>query len=145
MESSAAIELVEILFDYQYDMLMVRVGPWGMNHVEFLFDEAASIIETHPDLKQWAMDAFESSIRSGFEMRLGFPKRPAGFVTADFILYMVHRTRWCEFRDLAKRLEGSSVDLWRSNLTTRWSGAIREAIDDEWEDREFFKRFAGQV
>jgi hypothetical protein len=136
-----AIELVEVLFDYQYDMYCLRQGPWGMNHLEFLFLEAARIIESHPELRPWTIRAFHYSMLQRFENNISQRPRPKGFILQEFILFFVHRSRWPEFASLATALKGTAADLWHSNLIDTWSAKIEGALQDSWEDREFFSSF----
>lgn len=144
MDTESAIELVEILFDYQYDMIWLRRGAWGMNHVEFLFVETSRVIVAHPELKDWIVRAIEFSIREGYERNGGARPRPRGFILEEFVLFFVHYTRWPEFNSLATRVRGTPADLWRSNLVSRWSEQIDAALRDDWEDKMFFECFSGE-
>jgi hypothetical protein len=136
MEPQAAREYVELLLDYQFDMLWSK--PWGLNHAEFLFARTASVLQAHPELQDWFMGLVRATAPMAGGLGSATLSRPAGYVVPEFILYLAHVTRWPVFAELAGRLEGTPEDLWRSNLATRWSVALREALTDHWEDREFY-------
>ena len=141
MDTEATISLVDVVLDYQYDMLCVRNSPWGVNHAEFLFVEAARLITSDPGLREWTISAVEYSILQGYEANGGAKSRPKGSLPHEFIMFLVHYTRWSEFSSLAIRLRDSPVDTWRSNPCLTWSQQLDAALQDDWEDREFYASF----
>jgi len=141
VDTEATISLVNVVLDYQYDMLWARNSPWGVNHAEFLFVEAARLITSDPGLREWTISSVEYSIRQGYEANGGATPRPKGFLPHEFVMFLVHYTRWPEFSSLAIRLRGSPVDIWRSNPCHTWSQQLDAALQDDWEDREFYASF----
>ena len=69
-------------------------------------------------------------------------KRPKNFVPDDFIWFFIHLTRWPEFEEIAQNIEGTTIDPWVTNPACKSSELIREALNDNWEDKEFYETFS---
>lgn len=140
MADEAAQAYVETLLDYQFDLLWVR--NYGLNHAEFLFTEAARVLKQYMGIRSWFLELVESSMlqhRGVIDGRIQV--RPQSYVPDAFVLFVVHRTRWAEFRDLAARMRDRTEDIWLTNLLDRWSEKLASALRDDWEDREFYEIF----
>lgn len=143
MNPEAAQTYVEALLDYQYDLLFARTPPWGVNHAEFIFVQTARIIKAHENIRQSILAQIEQTL---FCLSLAEPNgetRPRRFVPDDFIWFLAHLTRWAEFKEIAKRLEGTPADKWKSNPAKCSSQMLKDALTNEWEDREFYESFSG--
>lgn len=141
MDTEYTQAYVDMLLDYQFDVLYTR-NCWGVNHAEFIFVRTLVFLDVHPELRSWLMGQIESTLFRNSELD-NFVKRPAGFVPEDFIYFLVHATRWPEFETLAERLSKDPIDVWRNNPYKRSSVLLREALQDDWEDRDFYERFGG--
>ncbi|MDO8332099.1 MAG: hypothetical protein Q7T36_16665 [Fluviicoccus sp.] len=139
MEIEAAKKYVGVLLDYQFDLLHTQ--QWGLNHAEFLFIKATEFILEHPPLKSWILGLIEITLKEHFGTSLPGGSRPKDYVPEDYIWYLIHATRWNEFYNIAESLKGTPVDLWTSNLITTSSSTILAALDDDWEDQEFYESF----
>jgi hypothetical protein len=136
MDTEAARSYVELLLDYQFDMLWPK--PWGLNHAEFLFVQTAETIRSRPELREWFMVPIELNVHGAPAIDGTTANRPAGYVLPDFILYFAHISRWPEISDLATRVRGTPADVWHANLIDTWSEKITSALSDQWEDRELY-------
>ncbi|RZU47956.1 hypothetical protein EV700_0925 [Fluviicoccus keumensis] len=132
---------LEILLDYQFDMLFVR--NMGVNHAEFLFVEAWKSLEECPEIRPWFMEMMERTLLGGV-VQSGITKRPEGFAPDDFIWFLAHASRWPEFHVLAARLSKDPGDVWITNPLHRSSEMILAALKDDWEDRDFYQTFSWQ-
>jgi hypothetical protein len=136
MESEAAKQYVEALLDYQFDLLWCQ--QFGVNHAEFLFAQTLGAISKHPELRAWFIQLVQRHIESRTVVDGNMTKRPKGFVDREFILYVVHSTRWPEFSALASQISRAPEDTIPDNPVLRWSSEISDALSDVWPDREFY-------
>ena len=144
MELEATKEYIKQLLDYQYDLLYVR--DWGDNHAEFLFKQTTRVIIENELVKSWIIKLVEHTLFNFNKIDTGPSTkiRPDRFVPIEFIGYLVHKTRWPEFSKLADKIENSDADTWKTNLITKSSQMLKEALSDTWEDREFYEEFTGK-
>jgi len=140
MHPDAARDYVEVLLDYQFDLLWRR-GCWGVNHAEFLFVQTAKILLQYPTLRDWFIDLTEKHILLRRMVGENEAVRPGGFVPHEFIFYFVHVSRWPEFRELSNKLKGTAADPWPDNPVITWSSSLDQALGDNWADREFYASF----
>lgn len=140
MDTQARKAYVKMLLDYQFDMLFTR--QWGVNHAEFLFVQAWEILEECAEIRPWFMGMIEHTLLLGGVFQSGITKRPDRFVPDDFIWFLAHASRWPEFNALAERLRKEPRDVWASNPLYRSSEVIVAALQDDWEDKEFYRAFA---
>jgi hypothetical protein len=136
MESEAAKQYVDALLDYQFDLLWCR--QFGVNHAEFIFAQTVDAISKHPELRTWFIQLVQRHIESRTVVDGSMTKRPKGFVDREFILYVVHSTRWPEFSALASQISRAPTDVMPDNPALRWSSEISGALSDVWPDREFY-------
>lgn len=142
MDTEAAKEYIETLLDYQFDILFLR-NAWGVNHAEFIFVQTARILTSHEELRNWFLNKIEETLFNKVTKNIESKVRPKGFVPEEFIWFFAHLTRWPEFTDFAKRIEGTSFDAWQTNPARKSSQTLREAMSENWEDREFYETFSG--
>jgi hypothetical protein len=143
MDSDSAKKLIEKLLDYQFDLLWVQ-DCWGVNHAEFVFVETARLLNAHPEIRTWFLSFIESTMKSNFLLKTGMLTRPNEFVPHEFIFFFVHLTRWPEFTQLADKMRKSDSDIWHSNLITKWSKSLNDAMSDSWEDRDMYRTFSAK-
>jgi len=142
MDTEAAQEYIEILLDYQYDLLQARV-QWGVNHAEFLFIQIARVLNVHDELRSWFLRKVEDTLFGRVELDSSTTIRPPGYIPDDFIWFFAHLTRWPEFSVLAERIKGTLADPWKTNPLRLTSRTLMDALQDDWEDRDFYESFSG--
>ena len=126
MDSQAAKAYLQALLDYQFDLLRRRPDPWGLNHAEFLFSQAATTVFDHPEIRSWFVELVRDSV---FGKELLLP---------EFILYFAHVSRWPELVAIAKDIQRHAADPWPANPAITWSSELSQALSDTWPDREFY-------
>lgn len=136
MHQDAAAEYLELILDYQFDLLDIK-HKWGLNHAEFLFIKAAEVICDHDSLRPGVLKAVAQTLQNINEHQ-ELKQRPPAHIPVDFIWFLVHWTRWEEFNDMAVNLRKLPEDVWCSNLITRSSDELLRALESDWEDREFY-------
>lgn len=136
MHQDAAAEYLEVLLDYQFDLLDIK-QKWGLNHAEFLFIKAAEVICDHDSLRERTLNSIEQTLQKINE-RQNLQQRPHDHIPVDFIWFLVHWTKWEEFHGMASRLCKLPDDVWHSNLITRSSNELLKALESDWGDREFY-------
>ena len=141
MHDDAATEYLELLLDLQFEVLWAH-GSWGVNHAEFIFVQTARVVTEYPSLRQPFLSMVERCMVASIVLDGATKSRPPGFVPHEFIEFFAHFSRWPEFNDLAQRMSLLPQDVWQSNLLTTWSGSIRDALSNEWQDREFYESFS---
>ena len=141
MTDDAAKKYVEVLLDYQYDLLFNK--QYGVNHAEFLFAETARELVQYPQVRAWFFGLAENCMIEGLPDQGAVAVRPASFVPDEFLFYLAHRTRWPEFFSIAERMRDRPEDLWLTNRSSRWSDLIGSALRDDWIDRDFYEEFDG--
>jgi hypothetical protein len=142
MDTKAAQEYVEILLDYQYDLLYGR-SHWSVNHAEFVFVQTARVLKVHDELRSWFLQKVEDTLYGRIEPEPNSRARPMDFVPDDFIWFFVHLTRWQEFLVLAEKIQGTQADSWKTNPLRLTSRSLMDALRDDWEDRDFYETFSG--
>jgi hypothetical protein len=141
MDPSAARDYFESLLDYAFDLTYVR--SLGENHVEFLYVQCARVVENYSSIKPKLLKDMEHSLVCQYAVENDAKKRPDGFIPAEFIWFLAHRTRWPEFEAMAGRISDLPEDVWRSNPLRRSSLTLREALSNDWEDSDFYSSFSG--
>ena len=136
MHPDGAKDYVEVLLDYQFDLLWKR--GFGNNHAEFLFAQASAIICRYPELREWLVSQIRSNVFGSYRIDGNTLLRPAGYIPHEFIFYFAHVTRWPELGNIANEVRGSSSDELLDNPFNKWSTKLAEALTDDWEDRDFY-------
>ena len=139
MDIGATKEYISQLLDYQYDLLYVK--DWGNNHAEFLFNQTTGVLIENEETKPWILSLIKETLFGFNKIDSTTNTRPSHFVPIEFIGYLAHKTRWPEFSKLAENLENTDADLWRTNLVSKSSQMLREALSDSWEDKQFYEEF----
>jgi len=138
MHPDSAKQYVELMLDFQFDLLYGK-ECWGVNHAEFLFVRAASVISEHAPLREWILSKIEQSLL--VDQYSTEEQRPPGFVPWDFVCFLAHQTRWSEFIEMAQVIKESPADVWPGNPLVRTSTELQNALSDQWEDQEFYETF----
>ena len=141
MHDDSAAEYLELLLDLQFEMLWAR-ADWGVNHAEFLFVQTSKTLVEYNSLRQPFLSMVERTMLSSKFHDGATKSRPPSFVPHEFIEFFIHFSRWPEFNALAQRMSESPQDIWRTNLITKWSSTIQDALSDNWEDRDFYESFS---
>jgi hypothetical protein len=130
MHPQAAKAYFLILLGYQFDLLRRRPEPWGVNHAEFLFHQAATTVLDHPEIRGWFLELVQSAV---------FRKEPRPtHLLPEFILYFAHVSRWPELTAIATDVRDHPSDPWPENPAITWSSELSQALSDAWPDREFY-------
>lgn len=134
MHPAAAKTYVQILVEYQFDLLRQRPDPWGVNHAEFFFRQTAATVFDHQEIHGWFLELVRGTV-FGREPRL----------LAEFILYFAHVSRWPELAAIATDIRDHPADPWPENPAITWSSELSQALSDAWPDREFYPGLSHNV
>ena len=138
METDAAREFLEIVIDYAHDLQFVRKFG-GEEEREFIFRQAAEIIEAHPVLKNSILEKVGTTISGYLDPLVNRAERPVELMPRDLILYLANRFRWEELRAIANaHLEGLSLtDSSMKNYD--WANSLLAALEDDWASARLYE------
>ena len=132
----------ETLLDYAFDMLFKR-ETCGVNHAEFIFVRLSDLLKEYEKLKPWFLKKVRSTLEGNWSNRAAEIKRPKDYAPEELVEYIAHVMKWSEFKEMAlselEKHKGNKIYLMNRNLPS----SILEALDENWEDREFYKSLGG--
>ena len=137
MDEKQAKLYLTALLDYVFDLLHVR--GFGVNHGEHLFRQVWKVLLAQPGLKIWFMKCINESVRSADRSLAGVNTRPDWFVDSDLICFIAHSSRWQEFAELAEQRRSALLASGSIHGSRDISDSILEALEDDWEDRDFYE------
>ncbi len=109
----------------------------GEDELEPLYEEVLGFLEAHPahrvELAQRLINVM-GAYRFGRE-------RPEALLPSTAIAYSMHVLRWPEVREFA---EQEHRDFYAPKMETLMT-SIMAAFEDDWEDRDFYKRFQSEI
>lgn len=142
MDIEYAEQYGETLLDYAFDMLFKR-DTCGLNHAEFIFVRLSELLNEYDDLKLWFLNNVKSTLRGTWPNLVKEHKRPRGYVPEELVEYIAHVKNWQEFNEIAlselEKHQADEIYLKSRNLPS----SILEALDRNWEDRDFYKSLGG--
>ncbi len=144
MDTESALRYLDVLFDFQYEMLDRPGSIWGENHVEFLYIQSARVLEAHQEIRARFFESVRHTLRRSRKFEEGVLERLPDQVPEGFIWFLAHKTKWREFSIIAAELQGTPQDIWPSNPFRKSSEQILEALSEDWEDKEFYESFVGK-
>jgi hypothetical protein len=133
MDPDASKELLKILVDNASRILRAH---FGVDRAEATFFDIIELLREEPELRNYFLDMVEKTLER---------RDPSGFgegdVPRELTELAAHELRWPEFKTLAdarlQRVFGGDAVLAISDV----SRSIGEAYRDDWEDREFYRRY----
>ena len=103
----------------------------------------SELLNEYDDLKPWFLNNVKRTLEGTWPNLVQESKRPQGYVPEELVEYIAHVMNWPEFNEIALReLEkhkGDEIYLKSRNLPC----SILEALDRNWEDRDFYKSLGG--
>ncbi len=142
MDIEYAEQYGETLLDYAFDMLFIR-ETCGVNHAEFIFVRLAELLDENKSLKPWFLENLSITMEGSWPNLGAQTKRPHGYVPEELVEYIAHVMNWPEFKEIAlielEKYKGDEIFLLNRNLPS----SIIEALDSNWEDKDFYKSLGG--
>ncbi|MDI9855178.1 hypothetical protein [Comamonas sp. 17RB] len=126
----------------EFDALSKRITQLadptlGEDELEPLYEEVLGFLEAHPahrvELAQRLINVM-GAYRFGRE-------RSEALLPSTAIAYSMHVLRWPEVREFA---EQEHRDFYAPKMETLMT-SIMDAFEDDWEDRDFYKRFQSEI
>ena len=143
MKLEYAQEFGETLLDYAFDILWIR-STCGVNHAEFIFVRFAEHLKDYPALKGWFLKQLKSTLDRKWLNLAEETKRPKDFLPSEIVEYIAYVTRWPEFRDLASIKLSEMSDDQAYLMNRNLASSILKALDNEWEDVDFYRSLSNQ-
>lgn len=131
------IKFAESLLDiYIQNVVKILDSNFGVDHAENTMFDAISLLSDYSELKpiflKKVADTFAIRSRDAFDYNT---------IPEDFIELCAHELRWSELLELA---EERVKTFFRGDITLAAgdvSSSIRDAYDDKWTDRMFYRRY----
>ena len=134
MDAESAIRLFQI---YVVNSVRILNEGFGVDRAESNFFDAIALAKEHPSVRESAIEAMRLELQntSAASIEVGqFPK--------ELMELFAHETRWEELRALAvARIRdrfGGDMSAAAGDVAVHIIGAL----SDDWEDREFYQRYA---
>lgn len=141
MDNQNTKTYISALLDFVFNLSHQR--QFGVNHCEFLFVQIWSILSERPALKSWFLELVSKTVSNTSIDLSNEGVRPSWFVDGDLICFIAHLSRWSEFTEIADRRKFELKESGALTGSRDISDSILESMTDEWEDRDFYKLFAG--
>ena len=141
METLAAKKYLEILLDHIFDLLFIN--QLGVNHAEHVFIRILGLLKNDLELKSWFVECVRQNLLSDEVDVTKESRRPQSFIDPDLILFIAHATRDQRFVQIATERKAQLRILQTLNNERDISDQLLGAMEDNWEDRDFYDFFAG--
>lgn len=139
MELEAAKKYLNILFNHIFDLLFIN--KLGVNHAEHVFIRILELLQDDPQLKDWFIELVRYNLLMDEQDMTRLQRRPNWFVDPDLILFIAHATKWKEFEKIAEERKSKLHTLKTLNNAREFADELMNALRDDWEDRDFYKKF----
>jgi hypothetical protein len=136
MDAEYSRALLDILIENASRILLAR---FGLDRAEATFFDIIDLLREDPSLKE----DFLARVRTTLERRHPWGS-DEGSVPRELIELAAHELRWPEFKELA---EARLRDIFKGDSSLASSDMVRSipaAYDDDWEDREFYRRYGAE-
>jgi hypothetical protein len=116
---------------------IVRAG-FGLNEAEPVFFAIVDLVRDHPGLRPDVVA----------DVALVFGKREPGLVgdglfPPDLVELLAHEFAWPEFAALCDKRIAELLYADPSFAGGDLAGSVREALEPDWQDRDFYRRYGG--
>lgn len=135
MEHQAGVELLAILIENGRRILD---AGFGVDRAEATFFDIVTLLRERPDLRESFLERVQCTLRSRDPSGLD-----EGFVPRELTELASHELRWREFEELANERLNRFFHGDRKLAASDPARSIIDALQDSWEDREFYRTYAG--
>lgn len=136
MEPHCAVQLLGILID---NARRILDGGFGVDRAEHAFFQVIDFVDEEPVLRPGFLDLVQRTLRDRSPSGLD-----EGQVPRELIELAAHELRWPEFRILAEERRERFFGGSRSFAASDPAESILKALEDDWEDRDFYTRYGNQ-
>ncbi len=139
MELDIGRKYLHLLFNHIFEILFVN--KYGVNHVEHIFVRVLFLLSESIELKSWFLDLAKKNLISDETDLTMFNNRPEWFIDPDLIFFIAHATKWNEFKLMAEERKSILASITTLNDEHDFSELLFDALEDNWEDRDFYNYF----
>jgi len=137
MDHSSSRRLLDILIENSARIL--RAG-FGVNRAESTFFDVVDLLKENSSLKSYFLELVDYTFAKKDSGALD-----AGMVPRELIELVAHEVRWKEFLDLAESRIRKVFHGDGSLAVGDVAHGVIDAYKNDWRDREFYKRYGGDV
>jgi hypothetical protein len=133
MDLLKSSQLLDILIE---NCVRILAADFGVNSAEAAFFEVVRVLEEEPALRS----SFISKVRRALSLRS--PERlDPGSMPVELIELVAHEMRWPELLQIADDRIQCFFSGDRALAVSDIASRIPAAFRDDWEDREFYRRY----
>lgn len=130
------------LLDDVFDVLFRQ--NLGVNHAEPMFLKILFLLWENREIKNIFLELSIREILDPPDYGFTLTERPADFIDGDLICYIAHATGWSEFGDACEKRKSTAEYKKILPGSADFSDRVSAALEDDWEDQEFYVYFGNE-